>query len=257
MMDWHEKINPWLQALSPVTVDVALQERCIRLVDLTSLHATDTESSVAIVCQKAHTSFGDVAGVCVYPAFIGLVADQFRGTDIRAVTVVNFPEGTTALEEVLVDINKALEDGANEIDMVFPYQQFIAGHRREAIEFVKACRAACGDNITLKVIIESGALHDFKLIAEISQAAIDGGCDFIKTSTGKGAQGATIEAAAVILAVIQKAKNNVTRSIGLKVSGGIASWKIAAEFVQLAEHVMGDQWIHPDTFRIGTSRLVD
>ena len=190
-MNWHDEVARILQTLPPVQIDDVFKRRCVSLIDLTRLNINDTESGMAAFCQKANTPLGWVAGVCVYPEFIRLVADQFRDTPVQAVTVANFPGGDQPLALVLASISRALEAGATEIDVVFPYQAYLAGGRLEAQSFVATCKAAVGEGVVLKVILETGALADLPIIANAANDALLSGADFIKTSTGKIAAGAT------------------------------------------------------------------
>jgi deoxyribose-phosphate aldolase len=231
-----------------------LVQLIVGLVDLTSLNTTDTEADMAALCERATSPYGHVAAVCVYPAFVRLVADNFAGTEIKTATVVNFPSGDEPLESVLVAINDALEDGANEIDVVFPYKRYLAGDKEYAQSFVSTCKTACGDKALLKVILETGVLKDPDVIAAASKDALTAGADFIKTSTGKVAEGATLEAAGVMLKVIKQMSS--PRTLGVKVSGGIRTVEQAVEYVQLAESIMGKDWVSPKTFRIGASKIV-
>jgi deoxyribose-phosphate aldolase len=256
-MHWSEAINEHIQTLKPVEVTPALMQRILPLIDLTSLNETDTEESIAVFCEKAKSPFGHVAAVCVYPKFIRLVATEFAGTPIKAATVVNFPEGSAPLESVLIEISRALQDGAQEIDVVFPYSRYLAGERQYAHTFVESCKAACGDNVLLKVILETGALGDPAIIADAAYDALSAGADFVKTSTGKISEGATLEAAATLLLVIRHASSQLRREIGLKVSGGIKNLQQAAQYIELADQIMGRDWVTKDTFRIGASKLVD
>lgn len=256
-MQWSDAIQAQIKSLKPVKQDVALADRIIRLIDLTSLNDTDTEASIASFCNKAHTDFGNVAAVCTYPRFVRLIANEFAGSQIKTATVANFPDGTDSLEEVLLEIGAAIQNGAQEIDVVFPYSRYLAGERQYAQTFVTACKAACGDNVLLKVILETGALLDAPIIADASFDALAAGADFIKTSTGKTSQGATLEAAATMLLVIQHIQPQLKRRLGIKISGGIKSIEQAAQYVELADQILGKENVTADTFRIGASKLVD
>lgn len=256
-MHWMETIREQIDVLKPLPVDTALLERMVSLIDLTSLNASDTENEIEILLEKARNSFGHVAAVCVYPKFVRLVHAQFAGTPVKTAAVVNFPEGSSSLESVLIEINQALTDGAEEIDVVFPYHRYLSGERQYAQNFVSSCKAACGDNVTLKVILETGALRDPAIIADASWDVIAAGADFIKTSTGKIAEGATPEAAAAILLVIHHAVPKLKKNIGIKISGGVRTIQQAAQYVALADNIMGRGWAVPATFRIGASRLID
>lgn len=256
-MFWDKVIDENLRALKPVKDSPQLLQRVLELVDLTSLNPTDTEASIAAFCEKAQTSFGHVAGVCVYPQFVRLIADQFADTAIKVGTVVNFPDGNAPLESVLLEIGSALQDGAQEIDAVFPYNQYLAGDRQYARSFVMACKAACGENVTLKMILETGVLESPTVIADASVDALISGADFIKTSTGKAAKGATLEAATTMLLIIRQATQQLNRSLGIKISGGVRDIEQAGQYIELADNIMGKDWVTPTNFRIGASKLID
>lgn len=256
-MQWTEAVQEQLRTLAPVTLNAALAQRVIGLVDLTSLNDTDTESSIATFCAKANTPLGHVAAICVYPQFVRQVAAEFGVTPIKTATVVNFPDGDDSLETVLIQIGRAIQDGAQEIDVVFPYTRFLAGERQYAHQFIASCKAACGTDALLKVILETGALVDPAIIAEAAYESLTAGADFIKTSTGKTAQGATLEAAATMLLVIKHVMPQLKRRMGIKIAGGIRELAQAAQYLELADHIMGREWVTPATFRIGASKLVD
>lgn len=254
-MEWSEVINEHIEKLTPIDITPPLVQTIISVLDYTSLNATDTDESIADLCEQASTSQGCVAGVCVYRRFVRLVKASCPAP-IKAVTVANFPDGTSSLERVLIEINQALEDGADEIDVVFPYHRYLAGERHYALDFISACKAACGTSLVLKVILETSALGDISLIADAGHDALMAGADFLKTSTGKQGAGASLEAAATLLLVIRHMNSKLKRPIGLKVSGGIREIEQAAKYLQLAEKIMGKKWVNPHTFRIGASQLL-
>jgi len=256
-MQWSKEIQPYLEQVLPIQVTQGIVTQVWSLVDLTSLNANDTQASIAKFCEKARSPFGHVAAVCVSPQFIRLVADEFSETPIKAATVANFPTGDASLESVLLEIGNALANGAQEIDVVFPYKKYLSGDKSYGHEFVTACRAACGKNVLLKVILETGALQDLNIIAAASYDALYAGADFIKTSTGKTDVGASLEAAAVMLIVAKALGDQEKRTIGVKVSGGIRDFAQAALYVELAEKILGRAAITPETFRIGSSALAD
>jgi deoxyribose-phosphate aldolase len=243
--------------MSETVKNPVLIQRLISLIDLTSLNESDTEASIAAFCEKAQTPLGHVAAVCVYPSFARLVAAQFLGTAIKTATVANFPSGADSLESVLAVISRALQDGVQEIDVVFPYQRYLAGERDEAQSFVAACKAVCGPKVSLKVILETGALQDAATIAAASQDVLRAGADFIKTSTGKIPQGATLEVVTIMLLAIRELGPELKRPLGLKIAGGIREFSQAVQFLDLAGTIMGPKWATPHTFRIGASKLLD
>ena len=256
-MRWSETVQSYIQALKPIPLNQAVMRRLFSLIDLTSLHSNDTEASIADLCKKAETALGHVAAVCVFPTFVSIVANQFADTSIKTATVVNFPQGNDTLDAVLVEMNTALQNGAQEIDMVLPYSRYLAGEREAVRTFVTACKAACGEKVLLKVILETGALPNLTTIANASEDALLAGADFIKTSTGKITKGANLEAVATMLLVVKRMTPQLNRTVGVKASGGISHVQQAVQYIALADHIMGNHWVSPATFRIGASKLVD
>jgi deoxyribose-phosphate aldolase len=186
-----------------------------------------------------------------------MVAANFARTPVKTATVVNFPDGESPLETVLSEISQCLQAGTQEIDVVLPYTRYLAGEHLYIHQFVNVCKSACGDDVMLKVILETGALMEPEIIADVSYEVLAAGADFIKTSTGKIAEGATLEAAAAMLLVIKHTEPQVRHRLGFKASGGIRSIQQAAQYIELADRIMGKNWVTPATFRIGASKLVD
>lgn len=255
-MQWTDAVKEYVDAVKPVKSNAQVAERVYQLIDLTSLNESDSDATIVTLFDKATSQYGHVAAMCISPRFVRMSVAQFSQSKIKTATVANFPEGDLPLEDVLIEIGSALEDGAQEIDVVFPYARYLAGEKHYAHDFVAACKDACG-NVTLKVILETGALGDPAIIADASYEAITAGADFIKTSTGKISDGATLEAATTMLLVIKHALPQLKRRIGLKVSGGIRELNQAAQYVALADKILGHDYVTPDTFRIGASKLVD
>ena len=222
----------------------------IPYIDLTSLNDTDNDQSISVLCEKAFTPKGNVAAVCIYSQFIALAKDLLEDK-ITLATVCNFPTGNQSIEDTCDHIENALAQGANEIDVVLPYEKLLAGDTFYVKEFLQACRDSTKDNV-LKVIIESGELKTTKNITTASELAIDAGANFVKTSTGKTEHGASLDAATSILNVIKHHP-----STGIKISGGVRTIKTADEYYHLIADTMGEDWITPMTFRIGASGLLD
>ncbi len=257
-MEWSEAVSEQLNTLpNTIPVDEALIRRVVSLIDLTSLNSSDTQASVASFLGKANTSHGNVAAVCVYPQFVRLAVAQLASSKIKVATVANFPDGNQALDDVLVAIGSALEDGANEIDVVFPYERYLAGERHYAHTFTEACKAVCGDKVTLKVILETGVLNEPAIIADAAYDVLAAGADFIKTSTGKISENATLDAAATMLLVICHIEPQLKHHVGIKISGGIRDMQTAAQYIALADNIMGREWVTARTFRIGASKLIE
>lgn len=256
-MDWDKAIKDYIATLAPVRVNAEVLQKIVQLMDLTSLNESDTESTISVLCEKAKTPFGHVAAICTYPAFVRLTAAEFSGTPIKIVTVANFPTGTAPIETVLLEIGQALEDGAQEMDIVFPYENFLAGKRGDTQEFVASCKAACGKKVVLKMILETGKLQTVRNIADASRLCFEAGADFIKTSTGKNAPGATLEAVATMLFAVREMTTRLNKCLGVKVSGGIRELEQAAQYILLAEKIMGPTWVCSQTFRLGSSQLIN
>jgi deoxyribose-phosphate aldolase len=245
----------------------------LSLIDLTSLNESDTVESITALCQKAVTPLGHVAAVCVYPAFVPLAAmllsnpsqinalqnaSSIENTPVvKIATVANFPTGNELLEKVLDDIQQSQDAGAEEIDVVFPYQIYLAGKKNNAIRFIKECKKSCNSNVLLKVILETGVFPDAETITQASRDVLLAGADFIKTSTGKIAVGATPLAVTAMLTAIKDLSAELKRPLGLKISGGVRTVEQAIQYYSLAESRMGPNWLSPCTFRIGASQLVD
>jgi deoxyribose-phosphate aldolase len=235
----------------------ALALQILGLIDLTSLNETDTVESIQALCRKAITPVGSVAAVCVYPQFIRLAATELAGTAVKLAAVANFPHGSDALLAVLASIQQSLDDGANEIDVVLPYQHYLAGEYAAVNHFIQQCKRQCGDTVLLKVILETGILSNPQIIASASRDVLVAGADFIKTSTGKILQGASLPAATAMLEAIKAAQPALTRQLGLKISGGVRTLAQANDYIHLADQIMGQGWVSPQTFRFGASQLLD
>ena len=230
-------------------------QRALQLMDLTTLNDNDTDASVIALCHQAKSPAGNTAAVCVYPRFVPVARKTLKeigAVDIKIATVTNFPHGNDDIGIAVAETKAAVAYGADEVDVVFPYRALMAGNQEIGFELVKACKAACGDDVMLKVIIESGELKTPELIRAASEIAIAAGADFIKTSTGKVAVNATPEAAKIMLEVI-KEKNP---AIGFKAAGGVKNAQQAADYLALAESVLGENWVSAKTFRFGASSLL-
>lgn len=229
-------------------------QRAISFMDLTTLNDDDTDQKVIDLCHKAITPAGHTAAICIYPRFIPIARKtltQLGAQDIKIATVTNFPHGNDDIEIAVKETLAAVAYGADEVDVVFPYRALMAGNEAIGYELVKAVKQACGE-VTLKVIIESGELKTAELIRRASEISIDAGADFIKTSTGKVAVNATLEAAEIMLTVISE-KNT---DIGFKPAGGVRDAAQAAEFLGTASRILGEEWLSSQHFRFGASSLL-
>lgn len=228
--------------------------RTVRLLDLTSLGDDDTEADIEALCTRANTPAGPVAAVCIWPRFVTQAREQRPDDGIAIATVINFPGGRGERAAIVDEAEAALGDGAEEIDLVLPYEDWLAGRRDAALDVVRAVRETTMDRALLKLILETGRLDD-DAIAEISREAIGLGVDFLKTSTGKTDTSATPAACRVMLEAIRRHAGE--RPVGLKPSGGIRSIDDARRYTSLAEEIMGVEYLNSRHFRIGASSLLD
>lgn len=220
-------------------------EQLIHSIDLTLLDEQAPIESLFQLYQDARIN--KVAAVCVYSQHL------FRQLNtIRLATVINFPQGNEELIMSLKSIEKAIQSGANEIDYVLPYRRYLDGEQQETLNQCRAVIESCKkNNLTLKIILETGAFPELQNIYEVSSSLIELGCDFLKTSTGKIPQGASIPAAFTILSAIKDSGVDC----GLKVSGGVKTPLQAFNYAKLAELVLGKK-INKTWFRIGASSLL-
>jgi deoxyribose-phosphate aldolase len=226
--------------------------RLLPLLDLTSLNDNDDAAMIAALADAARTAYGDVAVVCTWPRLVTFAADALLHAPVGVAAVANFPSGEGAIDDVVAEICLSIEAGATEIDVVIPFRALIAGDHQSVLELVQASRAACGPDVALKTILESGQLETPPLIRRASELAIEGGSDFLKTSTGKSRPGATLSAArAMIEAIVASG-----RPIGFKASGGVRTLEQARAYLTLFEEIIGPGAATPDRFRIGASALL-
>ena len=230
--------------------------RALSLVDLTNLNGDCTHEDIDRLCDRAITPRGAVAAVCIWPRFVSHAHSRLGGT-VPIATVVNFPDGGTHSEITVVETRQAVRDGAAEIDLVLPYGAFAEGDRATAERMVRAVReevSAQNGDALLKVILETGELKSEALIREASRLAIECGADFIKTSTGKVAENATLRSAEIVLEEIAASGR---RDVGFKPAGGIRTTEDAGAYLALADRIMGADWVSPRTFRFGASGVLD
>ena len=237
-------------------MDKELARRVFSCIDNTTLNGTDNEAHVATFCQ--HTmEMGHVAAVCVYPRFVSVARKTLAGSEIKVASVAGaFPHGQLPIALKVEEVKYAIGEGADEIDMVLSRGALLAGEDTLVRDEVALMKEACQGR-TLKVILETGELPSPTLIAKASQLAIDGGADFIKTSTGKIGVGATLEVAEIMLTVINENVKKGKNWVGFKAAGGISTPEEALAYAEMAKKIMGDDFVKNQTFRIGASRLTD
>lgn len=231
----------------------AVAQRALALLDLTSLNDGDTEAEVTALCRRAVSAHGHVAAVCVWPQFVTQAKELLADSGVAVAAVANFPAGSTNIARAVEETLMIVRDGGDEVDVVMPYEAWLAGDRSLTRQLISACKAACGDDSILKVILETGRLETADKIRAASVDAIESGADFIKTSTGKIEVSATLSAADAML----KAIKDSGRRVGFKAAGGIRSTADAAAYLALADEIMVPGWATPKTFRFGASGLLN
>lgn len=249
-MTFEANLNTILgQLLSYTSIEAVTRDVLISTLDLTLLEHDASDESIQLLVERAKRH--RVAAVCVLPQHLSFV---HRSSPLHAATVINYPHGKDELIRCLTEIDNAVQLGANEIDFVFPYQTYLSGEKQKALNqcdvIVQACKKY---EATIKIILETGAFSDMENIYHISNKLIEMGCDFIKTSTGKIPQGASLSA---VFSILSALKEHPDVACGIKISGGVKTAQEARDYAHLAE-LMLKKKINKKWFRIGASSLLD
>ncbi len=235
----------------------------IRCMDLTTLEGADTAGKAVAICAKAvrpdptDPSIPHVAAVCLYPQLVPVAVGQLRGTGVLVASVAGgFPSGLGPLDARLAEVRWAVEQGADEVDIVLNRSLFLGGRYRQAFEEIAAAREAAGD-AHLKVILEVGELGSYDQVRRAAVLAMAAGADFIKTSTGKIGTGATLPSALCMMEAARDFEAETGVRVGVKVAGGIRRSKQAVQYLVLLHETLGPDWMRPELFRIGASTLLN
>jgi deoxyribose-phosphate aldolase len=235
----------------------------IAMMDLTTLEGKDTAGKVRQMCQKAlrpldsDGTLGPCAAVCVYPNLVPVAKEALRGSTVKVASVATaFPSGQSPLEVKLEDTRRAVDLGADEIDMVIDRGAMLTGDYAKVFDEIAATKEACG-KAHLKVILETGELGSYDVVRKASELAIAAGGDFIKTSTGKIQPAATPAVTLVMLEAIRDHFYATGRRIGMKPAGGVRTAKQALHYLVILRETLGDAWLTPDLFRFGASALLN
>ena len=238
-------------------------DAAIRMTDLTTLEGADTPGKIRALCAKAlHPDPSDqtvprVAAVCVYPDMVPIAAKELAGSGVHIASVATaFPSGRSFKDVKLLDTRRAVEAGADEIDMVIDRGAFLSGRYGLVLDEIQQIKAACGD-AHLKVILETGELSTLDNVRRASWLALAGGADFIKTSTGKVAPASTTAVTLVMLQAVRDYHQLTGQRRGVKSAGGIRATKEAIRYLVLVNETAGPQWLTPHLFRFGASSLLN
>ncbi|MBR2367949.1 MAG: deoxyribose-phosphate aldolase [Alistipes sp.] len=239
--------------------NVEVYKFCYSAIDLTTLSCNDSRESVQEFARKAvefyqkYPDIPNVASICVYPPFVETVGLEVDATPMRITSVAGaFPASQSFIEVKALEVAMAIENGADEVDIVLNPGMMLTDHIDEAASEVELLREEAKD-VVLKVIIESGALKTPELIRRASLVSMFAGADFIKTSTGKIDVAATPEAAFVMCNAIKDYYNMTGRKVGFKAAGGVKTPEDAALYYTIVEEVLGKEWLTTELFRIGAS----
>lgn len=235
----------------------------LSMIDLTTLEGADSEGKVRQLCNKAmhlHDALPDlphVAAVCVYPMLARCAKEELHGSGIKVAAVATgFPSGQYPRATKLADTRFAIDEGADEIDMVISRGHFLAGEYGYVFDEIAAIKEACGA-VHLKVILETGELGSLDSVRRASDIAMHAGADFIKTSTGKIQPAATQPVTLVMLEAIRDFYLATGKKIGMKPAGGISTAKVCLQYLVMLRETLGEDWLTPDLYRIGASRLAN
>jgi deoxyribose-phosphate aldolase len=235
----------------------------LSMIDLTTLEGKDTPGKVKQMCYKAlhlcdtHPGLPTVAAVCVYPSMVTFAKKELKDSGVKVASVSTaFPSGQAPMDVKLLDTRFAVDEGADEIDMVISRGKFLAGEYSFVFDEIASIKEVCG-NARLKVILETGELATLDNVRKASDLAIHAGADFIKTSTGKIQPAATMQVTYTMLMAIKDYFDKTGIMIGMKPAGGISTSKLALHNLVMVKEVLGDAWLNNEWFRFGASSLAN
>ncbi len=235
----------------------------LNMIDLTTLEGKDTPGKVQQMCYKAvHThdyypGLPTVAAVCVYPSFVKLAKDSLKGTGVKVASVATaFPSGQSTRAIKIADTRFAVENGADEVDMVISRGEFLIGNYSFVFDEIAAIKETCGA-ARLKVILETGELSTLDNVRKASDIAMAAGADFIKTSTGKISPASTQPVSLVMLEAIRDYYELTGKMVGMKPAGGISTAKAALQYLVMVRETLGQAWLTNEWFRFGASSLAN
>jgi deoxyribose-phosphate aldolase len=235
----------------------------VSMIDLTTLEGQDTAGKVRALCAKAvrpdpaDATCPRVAAICVYPDMVATAKEALGDSGVHVASVATaFPSGRSSLDIKLQDTRDAVAAGADEIDMVIDRGAFLAGDYQRVFDEIVAVKQACG-SAHLKVIMETGELMTYDNVRRASWLSMLAGAAFIKTSTGKVQPAATMPVTLVMLEAVRDFREATGRQVGVKPAGGISTAKDAIRYLVMVNEMVGDDWLDPDWFRFGASRLLN
>ncbi|MBS5797905.1 MAG: deoxyribose-phosphate aldolase [Dysgonomonas mossii] len=259
--DITQKVNEIISKKFDQNNTKEVYKRIYSCIDLTSLNATDTREEIWNFTETVNDFEGssdvdNVAAICVFPNFVETVKEALTANVNIASVAGGFPSSQTFTEVKIAETGLAVASGADEIDIVLNLGYFLEENYEDVCEEIDEIKNACRE-AKLKVILETGALKSAKNIMKASILALYSGADFIKTSTGKVYEGATLEAAYVMCTAIKEYNLKTGNKAGFKASGGISTTEDAVKYYTIVKEVLGDEYLNKEYFRIGASRLAN
>lgn len=234
------------------------KKKCIQSMDITSLHTEDTDEGIEKFVEKVNEGYGKYgypSAICVYPSKVRKVKSTLKAPGVKIAAVSGgFPHAQTFMEVKIAETSLCLLEGADEIDMVLSVGNFLEGELTSCSDEIREMKDCVGEK-TLKVILETCLLPTPELISEASLLAMISGADFIKTSTGKDKEGATMVSSWAMCKSIRQYFERTGEKVGFKAAGGIRKMEDAMKYLTLVEMLLGEEWITEEKFRIGTSGL--
>ena len=244
-------------------VKLAALKLAVSMLDITTLEGADSAGKVKQMCVNAiqpmagRPDVGSAAAVCVYPSLVAearKLIDSYEA-DVKVASVATaFPSGQSPLSLRLAEVKYAVDEGADEVDMVISRGKFLAGHYEEVFDEIVQVKEVCGE-AHLKVILETGELKTYDNVRKASELAMHAGADFIKTSTGKTGSNATMPVTLVMLYAIRDYHTSTGRMVGMKPAGGISKAKLAIQYLLMVREILGSAWLSSEWFRFGASSL--
>jgi deoxyribose-phosphate aldolase len=246
------------------TSKVSALRLALSMIDLTTLEGSDSPGKVRQLCNKAmhlHDLFPGlptVAAVCIYPPLIRTAREELKDSSIKLAAVATaFPSGQSSRKTKMNEVRYALDEGADEIDMVISRGALLSGNEAFVFDEIAEAKSICGEIAHLKVILETGELGSLDRIRQASDLALAAGADFIKTSTGKIQPAATLPVTLVMLEALRDFYERTGERRGMKPAGGIRTAKTALQYLVVLNETLGRDWMTPDLFRIGASTLAN
>ena len=235
----------------------------LNMIDLTTLEGKDTPGKVRQMCYKAmhpHDAYPNLpttAAVCVYPTLVRTAKEALKGSNVKVAAVATaFPSGQAPSDVKIRDTKFAVDEGADEIDMVISRGKFLSGDYNFVFDEIAAIKEACG-NARLKVILETGEIGTLDAVRRASDIAMHAGADFIKTSTGKISVAATMPVTLVMLEAIRDFYYETGKMVGMKPAGGIRTSKQALHNLVMVKETLGNAWLSNEWYRFGASSLAN